>query len=58
MKYKVKVDNKLYDVELNDLSPRAALRAVCGWELGDGSWADTFIEWARACGYTVEEKKG
>jgi hypothetical protein len=44
------------DNRINDLTPRKALRDVCGWHLGDPTWADTFLKWADACGFEVIEK--
>lgn len=44
-----------HDEELNARSPRAKLHDIVGWELGDGSWADSFLYWAKECGYKIEE---
>lgn len=32
-----------------------ALYERVAWDLGDGSWAETIITWARDCGYKIEE---
>lgn len=45
------------DKEIQEMSPKEALRALCRWEFGDPTWAGIFIEWAEACGYSVTEKK-
>lgn len=42
------------DAELEALSPMDKLRELAAWELGDPSWAGTFMDWAKACGIKVE----
>jgi hypothetical protein len=49
-------DDTTQDEKLNAKSPKAKLCDIVGWELGDPSWADTFLYWAQECGYKIEEK--
>jgi hypothetical protein len=42
------------DAELDRMSPMEKLREVAGWELGDPSWAGTFIQWAKDCGFEIK----
>ena len=44
------------DTEIDTLRPRAALRAVSQWELGDPDWASQILGWAEACGLRIEDK--
>lgn len=47
-------EDKTQDDLLRQMTPENKLREVCGWELGDKSWAGQFVSWARDCGYTIE----
>jgi len=51
-------------LELNDTSKdeiykswssEKKLAYICGWELGDRSWAKTFLSWAEDCGFEIKE---
>lgn len=44
-----------HDAELEALSPRRALQQVIGWQIGDPTWADTFLGYAKDCGFRIEE---
>ena len=49
--------NRIGEVEeelIDSMLPISKLRCVCGLELGDASWADTLIDWARDCGMKIE----
>lgn len=45
------------DAELDALPPIEKLRMVCGWTLGDPSWADYFIDWASGCGIEIKDPR-
>lgn len=44
-----------HDKEILAMSPMQRLRCVAGWKLGDRSWANQFIEWAKDCGFKIGE---
>jgi len=43
------------DEEIEKMTPERRLQLVCGWHLGDRSWAGTVIAWARDCGFKIEQ---
>lgn len=49
------IDDKSNDEEFDSMSPLEKLHDVVGWEFGDPSWADQFIEWAKDCGFEIKE---
>jgi hypothetical protein len=42
------------DADIDAMEPIRLLRHVCGWKLGDSYWAETFLGWARDCGYKIK----
>lgn len=46
-------DDASQDDRILKMSPSMKLRRIVGWELGDGHWADTILEWAKDCGYKI-----
>jgi len=48
-------DDESKDAMIAAMTPRERLCKVCGWHLGDESWAGTIIGWMKECGYTVKE---
>jgi hypothetical protein len=48
-------DDTSKDDEILLMTPMDRLRDVCGWYLGDSTWADAFVDWARDCGMEVME---
>lgn len=40
-------------VDPSKLTPQQRLRDVCAWHLGHPGWEETFLKWARECGYTI-----
>jgi hypothetical protein len=49
-------DDTSRDAEIESTAPMKLLRDVCGWHIGDPAWADSFIEWAKGCGFDVTQK--
>lgn len=49
-------DDTSRDSEITSHTPTQLLRDVCGWHLGDPAWAETFLEWARGCGFVITTK--
>lgn len=45
------------DADIESMTPEQRLGLVCGWHLGDRSWARTFLSWARDAGYKISEPK-
>lgn len=45
------------DEQINKMDAEAAFRHVCQWELGDGSWGQLLLGWAKDCGFIVTEKR-
>lgn len=45
------------DAELNAQAPMTKLRNVIAWELGDPSWADQFMTWAKDCGIELVDPR-
>lgn len=44
------------DAMIAKMSPLERLRLICGWNIGDREWANSFIEWAKDAGFEVREK--
>ena len=42
------------DNDIENMDPHQRLRLICGWYLGDPSWASTVIEWAKDAGFEVK----
>ena len=45
------------DKRLLKTSPRDIVREICGWELGDHRWFDSFEQWCNWAGLEIVEKK-
>lgn len=45
------------DNAIEAMTPEQRLGLICGWHLGDRSWARQFLDWARDCGFDVTERK-
>ena len=43
------------DERLLALSPQEKFDKVCGWNLGDPSWARLVLRWAKDCGFEIQE---
>jgi hypothetical protein len=41
------------DAEIERMSPYQRFGLLCGWFLGNGSWASTVLEWAKDAGLSV-----
>jgi hypothetical protein len=42
------------DAHIDAMEPIQLLRHVAGWNLGYPDWANTFLGWARDCGYQIK----
>jgi hypothetical protein len=45
------------DDYIDKMTPHERLRLICGWELGYGEWADSFIGWAKDAGFKISEPR-
>lgn len=46
------------DVFIEEMDPLERVRLIAGWYLGDGSWADTFMEYFQSQGiYLTTDQK-
>lgn len=46
-------DDPKRDAEIEDMAPMRRFALLCGWFLGDPSWATTVVEWARDAGLKI-----
>jgi len=45
------------DESIEQMEPIERVRLLAGWFLGDGNWADTFVEWLESQGlYLTKEE--
>lgn len=41
------------DSMIEKMTPEGRLRLLCGWRLGDPSWASSFLDWAEDAGFKI-----
>jgi hypothetical protein len=49
-------DDTSQDEKIERMRPIERLQLVCGWNLGDPSWATQFIAWAEDSGFKIVVK--
>lgn len=49
-------DDASRDDYIESLQPIERLKMLCGWHIGDPSWAHAFIAWAEDAGFSVTPK--
>jgi hypothetical protein len=50
-------NDKSRDKKFRALDPEAIFDEVVSWELGNGGWGNTLLNWARDCGIKIEGRE-
>jgi hypothetical protein len=54
----LKANDASCDKAIARMTPLKRLELLCGWHIGDGSWASSFLNWAEDVGFKIETTLG